>query len=115
MLLDQLQRVVNDGQRRQPKKVHLEQRRASPGRPCRTASQFRRLFVTYSGTSSLSGTDEITTPAACMPALRAHTFQLLATSSTSFTRGSFAAALQLRLLHRRFFELDVELLRNQLR
>ncbi len=69
VLFDQLECVVNDRERGQAEKVHLE--KPSFSRPsmsyCVTISC---LFVTYSGTSSLSGTEEMTTPAACTPALR---------------------------------------------
>ena len=72
-------------------------------------------FVLYSGTSSLSGCGEITTPAACTEQLRARPSRRSATFSTSSTRGSFLRGLgEAGLLLDRLRQRDVEDVGHQL-
>ena len=74
------------------------------------------LLDLYSGTKSVIGCGEITTPAACVEAWRARPSRRLATSISSLTRGSlWTRALQIGILLERLVERDVQFGRNHLR
>ena len=92
VLLDQLERVVDDGERGQAQEVHLEKRELLQPAHVVLGDNFVPVGLVERDQVASAAAGEITTPAACTPALRAMPSRRSATSSTSSTRGSLLAA-----------------------